>query len=137
MATAAPTFADLHEEHRLCHTEHASWIADKERWQDEYGAAIQSLKEIEQAIRDHGAALDEHTRAIKDHDKAISAHERSLLQQRSREEEFQFEKSFIECHRDLIDRHTRHRQAHGRITRHHERVIVLVEALRMAIGEAI
>jgi hypothetical protein len=44
MSKKALSIAAMHEDHEACGREHASWLADNERWHVEHRVALESRK---------------------------------------------------------------------------------------------
>ncbi len=128
----------IYQHHQDWQAEHATWQADNERWKAEQQAALETVKQIEQGLHDHGAALDEHAKSTTlAHAEAITADEQAMGEYEKMGEHQGFHESLNCTHHALTDCHLQQRQAHERIAKLHRQVIDQVAALKDAIEESL
>ena len=132
------SFSTIYQHHQDWQAEHAAWQADNKRWQAEQQAALETVKQIEQELQDHGNALVEHAKSTTlAHAEAIAADEQALDEYEQMGEHQGFRESLDCTHHASTDRHLQQRQAHERIAKLQRQVMAQVDALKDAIEESL
>ncbi len=101
--------------------DHAVWLADLRRCEDQHEEALDLLDKLDDALSEHVSTCKAHDRFIRDHQKLIETHENGL-------EELKYwavtdTNRYLTKERQLSEMQERLGEAHSRIRQHHDTVM--------------
>ena len=122
----------VRDDHIESEAEHVFWLDDAERWRADHRRLLRVLMEVQSAVLEQDAALDAHVRDIHLHDTARLRHQ--YLDARGGTD-LVSQTALDQMHRELEIKHARAREAHKRMSAHHDELSRLIESLMEDVRE--
>jgi chromosome segregation ATPase len=130
------THAEMHNDHRQWLSDAQLWADDLYIWQREIDEALDGMKKLEAALRDHRDGLQKHSETIAEEEKNLTCHEKALAEYEQGGSGDALS-GMTTSHQTNAEKHVRQRILHERLKKHHHTLIahwmMLLKALTQKI----
>jgi hypothetical protein len=117
----------MQADHRHWREAHTRWRRDIERWQAEHAEVLSRLARLRSVVNEHCDALRDHARSLQESDEAFARHDREIADYLAGG---QTPEDVISDKHQVQERlFSQQENLHERFRKHHERVMVRLQAL--------